>query len=106
MPDGEPKFWFPGSAVMYRYVYKVAGKSYVGKRLAFRPKGSYKQQAVVEALEGVAPSKPHRVYYHAKHPQMSVLKPGARLVNYIVLPLTHGTDQRRNLAAVTLRCMA
>lgn len=53
--------------------------------MTFRPKGSYKQEDVVDALEGVAPSQPHRVYYHAKHPQMSVLKPGARLVNYIVL---------------------
>lgn len=68
-----------------RYVYSVRGESYVGKRLAFRPKGSYRSADVVDALEGVTASKPHRVYFHPKHPRMSVLKPGPRLVNYLIL---------------------
>jgi hypothetical protein len=71
-----------------RYVYRVGGESYVGKRLAFRPKGSYRREAVVAALEGVTASKRHRVYFHPKHPRMSVLKPGPRMVNYLVLLMT------------------
>jgi hypothetical protein len=68
-----------------RYVYRVGGESYVGKRLAFRPKGSAHHQAVVAALEGVTASKHHRVYFHPRHPQLSVLKPGPGLINYVVL---------------------
>jgi Protein of unknown function (DUF3592) len=68
-----------------RYVYNVAGESYVGKRLAFRPKGSPKYQEVKAALDGVTATKPLRVYYHPKLPYISVLKPGPRLANYIVL---------------------
>jgi hypothetical protein len=69
-------------------VYRVGGQSYVGKRLAFRPKGSYRRAAVVAALEGVTASKQHRVYFHPKHPRMSVLKPGPRMINYFVLLVT------------------
>jgi hypothetical protein len=68
-----------------RYSYRVAGELYAGKRLAFRPKGSYRYGDVVDALEGVTASKQHRVYYHPKHPQLCVLKPGPRLSNYILL---------------------
>jgi hypothetical protein len=68
-----------------RYTYRVAGEHYNGKRLAFRPKGSYRYQDVVQALEGVTAAKSHRVYYHPKHPRLSVLKPGPRLANYILL---------------------
>jgi uncharacterized protein DUF3592 len=68
-----------------RYTYRVAGEDYSGKRLAFRPKGSYSYQAVVAALDGVIAAKTHRVYYHPQHPRLSVLKPGPRLLNYIVL---------------------
>jgi len=68
-----------------RYVYTLAGESYAGKRLAFRPKRDSKYERVVAALEGVVAGKPHRVYYHPKYRQISVLKPGPRLVNYLVL---------------------
>jgi len=68
-----------------RYTYRVAGEPYSGKRLAFRPKGSYRYEAVLEALDGVVASKSHPVYYHPKRPRLSVLKPGPRLGNYIML---------------------
>jgi hypothetical protein len=68
-----------------RYVYKVGVEMYVGKRLAFRPKGSGSYENVVSVLEGITTKKSHRVYYHPKHPQISVLKPGPRLANYLVL---------------------
>jgi hypothetical protein len=68
-----------------RYRYSVAGTTYSGKRLAFRPKGSYRYEDVVEELAGVTASKQHPVYYHPKHPRLSLLKPGPRLGNYILL---------------------
>lgn len=68
-----------------RYAYRVGGESYVGKRLAFRPKGSHRREAVVAELGGIAAAKQHRVYFHPKHPRISVLKPGPRLINYFAL---------------------
>ena len=73
-----------------RYEYRVAGKTYTGKRLAFRPKGSHRAAVVAKQLEGIAAGAMHRVYFAPRYPRLCVLVPGPSKWNYIVLGFLAG----------------
>lgn len=70
-----------------KYIYTVRGDQYEGKRLDFRWKTSGSLNHLQNKLAGIAPTLPHRVYYHPKHPWLSVLNPGATWHNYAAIVL-------------------
>ena len=70
-----------------RYSYVVRGELYYGKRLAFHPRGSYREADMANAMDGIVAGSQHRVYYHRRHPRLSVLKPGASGWSYALLAI-------------------